>query len=217
MEYDRQFYLNTHKLNQQAANVVLPIIFDITPVRSAVDVGCGVGTWLYSAEKLGVETILGIDGPSLDKNLAIVDEKFIETHDLEYEIKIGSKFDLAISLEVAEHLSDERADGFVGDLCALSDLVLFSAAIPGQGGTHHCQREMAKLLGTTVRTTKLSCLRYRAMEDLVSRRRRDVVSTEYHRLLPCRESGGQGHAIGRSPGDGCSPTRRRAPGNVCSP
>ncbi len=137
MEYDRQFYLNTHKLNQQAANVVLPIIFDITPVRSAVDVGCGVGTWLYSAEKLGVETILGIDGPSLDKNLAIVDEKFIETHDLEYEIKIGSKFDLAISLEVAEHLSDERADGFVGDLCALSDLVLFSAAIPGQGGTHH--------------------------------------------------------------------------------
>ena len=68
-------------------------------------------------------------------------KKFIETQDLENNIQIESKFDLAITLEVAEHLSEIRADSFIDDLCALSDLILFSAAIPDQGGRHHINEQ----------------------------------------------------------------------------
>jgi hypothetical protein len=44
-------------------------------------------------------------------------------------------------MEVAEHLSARRAPAFVTELCSLSDFVLFSAAIPGQGGTNHVNEQ----------------------------------------------------------------------------
>ena len=56
-------------------------------------------------------------------------------------LRIGRRFDLVNCLEVAEHLDASRADSFVDDLCALGDVVVFSAAIPGQGGTHHVNEQ----------------------------------------------------------------------------
>jgi hypothetical protein len=49
----------------------------------------------------------------------------------------SERFDLAMSLEVAEHLHEKAADNLVRQLTRLSDRILFSAAIPGQGGLHH--------------------------------------------------------------------------------
>ena len=140
-KYDRNFYINRHEKTQTAANDVLSILFRAMEIRSVIDIGCGVGTWLNSAEKLGARTILGIEGHWLEKDFAVVDKTFIKTQDLENKIQIESKFDLAITLEVVEHLSEMRADSFIDDLCALSDLVLFSAAIPNQGGSHHINEQ----------------------------------------------------------------------------
>jgi hypothetical protein len=42
-----------------------------------------------------------------------------------------------LSLEVAEHLPPSAGPSFVATLCGLGDVVLFSAAIPHQGGTNH--------------------------------------------------------------------------------
>ena len=56
--------------------------------------------------------------------------------DLEQSFE-GPRVELALSLEVAEHLSPERAASFVDDLVAMAPAVLFSAAIPGQGGVGH--------------------------------------------------------------------------------
>ena len=55
------------------------------------------------------------------------------------EERIGGvpRHDLVISLEVAEHLTPERASTFVDDLCAIGDVVLFSGAVANQGGKHH--------------------------------------------------------------------------------
>jgi hypothetical protein len=50
-------------------------------------------------------------------------------------------FDLAVCLEVAEHLPPERAASFIAELCHLAPVVLFSAAIPGQGGHHHLNEQ----------------------------------------------------------------------------
>ena len=136
-KYNRQFHCDTHRINEDSAAPILSILFDTIAIRSTVDVGCGVGTWLKSAQKLGAETILGLEGSWLEDDLKVVDNRFIQAWDLEERIQVDCKFDLAISLEVAEHLSEDRADSFICDLCALSDLVMFSAAIPRQGGTHH--------------------------------------------------------------------------------
>ena len=51
------------------------------------------------------------------------------------------KFDLVVSLQVAEHIPFEFADDLVRGMVAMSDNVFFSAAEPGQGGIGHinCQ------------------------------------------------------------------------------
>ena len=139
--YDRKFYRYAHGTARPAADTVLSILFDVTTIRSVVDVGCGMGTWLEAARKLGAEEVLGIDGPWLGDEDRLLGDGFFLVRNLEEKIDTASKFDLAISLEVAEHLSAERADGFVEDLCSMSDLVLFSAATPGQGGMHHINEQ----------------------------------------------------------------------------
>jgi hypothetical protein len=104
--------------------------------RSIVDIGCGVGTWVKTALALGVEHAIGVDGEYVEKAIIIPPENFIPAN-LEFSLPDLGRFDLLISLEVAEHLHRNRASGFIQDICKMSDVVLFSAAIPYQGGTNH--------------------------------------------------------------------------------
>jgi hypothetical protein len=71
---------------------------------------------------------LGYDGPHVTP-LCIPKDRFAAV-DLRQPLPADRKFDLAISGEVAEHLPAT----LVGTLTSVSDVVLFSAAIPGQGG-----------------------------------------------------------------------------------
>ena len=61
--------------------------------------------------------------------------------DLASPIKVDERFDLAISLEVAEHLPATRADSFVELLCHCADVVIFGAATKLQGGTNHINEQ----------------------------------------------------------------------------
>ena len=91
--------------------------------------------------ELGVTDVIGIDGGHVDQALLLIPEPQFRSHDLESDIDLGRTFDLAMSLEVAEHLAPERADGFVALLTRLASVVLFSAAVPGQGGEHHVNEQ----------------------------------------------------------------------------
>lgn len=53
----------------------------------------------------------------------------------------GERFDLAMSVEVAEHLHEASAKGFVASLTRLSDVVLFGSAFSSQGGTNHVNEQ----------------------------------------------------------------------------
>jgi SAM-dependent methyltransferase len=122
-----------------AANVaaVLPLVvaeIGASP-ESAVDVGCGAGAWVKELLDAGIDAV-GIDGAWTQPHLVIPRERFV-AWDLERPLGLERRFDMALSIEVAEHLSPERGPGFVSDLCSLSDVVLFSAALPGQAGTRH--------------------------------------------------------------------------------
>ena len=107
-----------------------------------VDIGCGTGNWLAFFEKRGV-AILGVDGDYVPRAQMRIRQDCFLPMDLSTEnySAIQGKFDLAISIEVAEHLPETVADAFVEKLCTLSDIVLFSAAIPFQKGADHinCQ------------------------------------------------------------------------------
>lgn len=134
--YNDDFYIVRDEETRNAANTVLSIVSQIFSINSMVDVGCGVGTWLNEFHKIkkGQCNIVGIDGNYVNRELLTIEKDRFLPMDLESQIELSEKFDLAISLEVAEHLSIGRAEGFVNDLTKLSPVILFSAAFPNQGG-----------------------------------------------------------------------------------
>jgi SAM-dependent methyltransferase len=135
--YDQDFFSGHAEGAEEAAALVVPLVVEMLPgLASVVDIGCGAGHWLAAFARAGVGDTLGLDGGETAAALAIAPAQFRET-DLARPIRLARRFDLAVSLEVAEHLPAARGESFVADLCALADIVLFSAAIPGQDGTHH--------------------------------------------------------------------------------
>jgi SAM-dependent methyltransferase len=144
--YSHQFFDQQSAGSLASAHVVLKALFDIASFESVVDVGCGVAPWLRAAKDFGVNYVVGLDGDYVDRKCLLVEPVCFRPCDLEAEdlrrvVGDDGPFDLAICMEVAEHLSAGRAPAFVRELCSLSDFVLFSAAIPGQGGTNHVNEQ----------------------------------------------------------------------------
>lgn len=122
--------------NTKDALEILPVVFKYIQPKSIVDIGCGNGSWLKASKLLGVETVTGVDGVKVDrKELLIEDHEFL-LHDLTKPLQLQQSYDMAICLEVGEHLPKSSADMLISSLCTLSDVVLFSAAVPNQLG--HC-------------------------------------------------------------------------------
>lgn len=135
--YDEQFFQYTNRVSARSAEVVVPFLYEALHPKSVLDLGCGCGIWLAQWLQTGAADVLGIDGGYVsEKDLAIPSSSFM-ARDLSTPLDLGRRFDLAQSLEVAEHLQEPRARGFVADLCRHSDLVVFGAAPPGQGGENH--------------------------------------------------------------------------------
>jgi SAM-dependent methyltransferase len=124
------------EMNRNSANVLLDRVQEYIKVTSVLDVGCGLGTWLAIAQSKGFE-IAGVEGPWCETDKLEVDKDLVTITDLEKPIELGRKFDLAICLEVGEHLSEAAAPHLVQTLVSHADHVMFSAAVPFQGGHHH--------------------------------------------------------------------------------
>lgn len=140
--YTQHFFADRHQRTSHSASTILSVALETLPnVTSAVDVGCGVGTWLSVLRTRGVMDIQGIDGAWVDSNLLVIPPESFLKADLTKPLEVQRRFDLAISLEVAEHLPPECAEAFVATLVRLSDCVLFSAAIPHQGGRNHLNEQ----------------------------------------------------------------------------
>lgn len=135
--YDREFFARDLEPSYQSARVIAPLVIDLIAPRSVLDVGCGTGHFLRAFAEAGIDEVRGIDGDYVPRDqFATAVERF-QPVDLAQPFALGRRFDLVVSLEVAEHLPESRAAGFVADLVAHGDAVLFSAAVPDQGGTGH--------------------------------------------------------------------------------
>lgn len=141
--YSQDFYNNRHEKTVHSANSILSIVLQHIPaIDSAVDVGCGVGTWLSVLLEKGVSHVQGVDGDWVDRDLLVIPKTSFSQVDLgKVMVKLPQRYGLAIALEVAEHLTSDRAAEFVTALTELSDFVLFSAAIPFQGGSNHVNEQ----------------------------------------------------------------------------
>lgn len=127
--------------NRHSAETILKLLFHHFQPASVLDVGCGLGTWLSVVQSMGVGEITGIDGPWIEKSNLRVPKDVVMIRDLERPFDLGRRYDLAICLEVAEHLDEKDARSFVTSIAAHADVVLFSAAIPFQGGHHHINEQ----------------------------------------------------------------------------
>lgn len=138
--YDEKFFYAPQRRAIISAPVLNVVSKFIHP-RSIVDLGCGVGGWLSFWQKNFNAEIYGVDGDYVDRKNLLIPEQNFHPFNLEERVTLERRFDLAMTIEVAEHLTPARADSFVEDLTRLSDVVLFSAAIPAQGGVNHVNEQ----------------------------------------------------------------------------
>ena len=136
MSYGADFFTHVDATAEGSARRVLPLVAELLEPRSVLDVGCGLGAWLAEAAALGIDDYVGVDAHAPVESLRISAERFVR-HDLSTPLDLGRRFDLVISVEVAEHLPPGAADTFVESLVRHGPAVLFSAAVPQQSGTDH--------------------------------------------------------------------------------
>ena len=125
----------------RSARLVVPIVMRLVRLGSVLDVGCGWGSWLKAFQEHGVSVVRGFDGSWADQDRLLIDKRNFRTVDLTEPFEPGDRFDLAVCLEVAEHLPERAASRLIQTLTRAAPLVLFSAAIPGQGGHGHINEQ----------------------------------------------------------------------------
>jgi hypothetical protein len=139
--YGREFYVEHAAIARSSADVVVPLVMELMGPRSVVDVGCGSADWLAVFGTHGVDDVLGIDSEDVPDDLLAVPSTAVRRHDLSRPLELDRRFDLVVCLEVAEHLAPEKGVELIAALTGLGPLVLFSAAIPHQGGMNHLNEQ----------------------------------------------------------------------------
>jgi SAM-dependent methyltransferase len=139
--YTATFFDDMTAAASRSADVIAPIVVRLLSPESVCDVGCGTGAWVRAFRQAGVDDVFGVDGPWVGLEQLVIDRNEFCHWNLTEPLSLARRFDLAISLEVAEHLPSQCSQVFVDSLVRHSDIVLFSAAIPYQGGTDHINEQ----------------------------------------------------------------------------
>lgn len=138
--YNAMLEANAEARLTSAREILGPMFRTFSPT-SVLDVGCGHGAWLQVCRELGADMIQGVDGPWIDTEALAIPASQFMAQALDEPLDLGRTFDLVVSLEVAEHLSESAADTFIDSLVRHGDVILFSAAVPFQGGHGHINEQ----------------------------------------------------------------------------
>jgi SAM-dependent methyltransferase len=139
--YTPKFFSWALERTQSSAEAIVPLVMERASPRSVVDFGCGLGVWVETFARYGIDDYVGVDGPWVPRGeLRFPKERFVAAR-LDKPLALRRQFDLAIALEVAEHLPEHDAANFVRNVVEHASCVLFSAAIPHQGGTDHLNEQ----------------------------------------------------------------------------
>jgi SAM-dependent methyltransferase len=175
--YDNSFFAVVDETAAASAKGLIGALVAQLPVTSVLDVGCGRGVWLEQWLQHGATEVMGVDGPYVDVKLLHVAEPCFLARDISQSFSLGRRFDLVQSLEVAEHLTEASADIFIDNLVRHASIVLFSAAIPGQGGEHHVNEQPLEYW-----RTKFAARDFAAFDFVRPRIRGDQTISFYYRF-----------------------------------
>ena len=139
-DYSEKYYERRRNLSLTSAGKTLHHLKKFYDFSTVVDFGCGTGTWLKVCQEIGCKNTLGLDDYAEETLLEIPKENFLRKN-IGESIELKKKYDLAISLEAAEHIGKDFSENIVKNLVHASDVILFSAALPGQGGTNHVNEQ----------------------------------------------------------------------------
>ena len=139
--YTPAFYGRMEEMALQSSTIIVDIIMQMFHPAAVADVGCGTGGWLRTFAQRGVKRIQGYEAGWLDPEQVIIPREQFAAIDLSQTMPSIPPCDLVLSLEVAEHLPARMAEPLVACLCQAAPVVLFSAAVPGQGGTQHINEQ----------------------------------------------------------------------------
>lgn len=140
--YDKNFYRNQKVDNIQSARIVVPMVLDFLKcvggdeMLSVIDLGCGSGNWLSVFKDNGCR-VKGVDFGDISEDALMIDRNEYVRHDFSKKYMDDQKYSLSMSLECVEHVPGKGAEAMVDSLMSLSDVVLFSGAIPHQRGRGH--------------------------------------------------------------------------------
>lgn len=139
--YNQSFFDEIAQGSLSSAEVVVPYLMEWFKPASVLDVGCAEGAWLSVFGRQGVTDHLGVDGDYVDRNRLLINASNFIPIDLEKGFSLDRKFDLALCLEVAEHLSQAASSRLVSDLVSHASCIVFSASAPFQDGTGHINEQ----------------------------------------------------------------------------
>ncbi len=139
--YNAEFFTYLNETAELSAREVVKVVKPFLKHDKVMDVGCGQGVWLKVWKENGAKEVAGVDGDYVNLDDIFIERDEFSAHDLTTPFKKDKKFDLAYSYEVAEHIKAASADIFVETLTNHSDVILFSAAVPGQGGETHVNEQ----------------------------------------------------------------------------
>lgn len=140
-EYDSEFFdfvdASAGKSARRFIELVEQNVFGARRVADVIDVGCGRGAWAAEWRRRGATRVLGVDGEYVSRDTLLIPRECFLAADLSRPFTANARFELVQCLEVAEHIAPEAADTLIDGLVRHGDVVVFSAAVPGQGGEHH--------------------------------------------------------------------------------
>lgn len=139
--YNEVFFRYIHQGAIRSAGRIVPLAIQGLGIKSVLDVGCGAGAWLSVYRQQGVADILGVDGAYVREDSLLVPPQAFQARDITQPFDLRRQFDLVQCLEVGEHVPKAASKSLVENLVRHGKLVLFSAAIPGQGGEHHINEQ----------------------------------------------------------------------------
>jgi SAM-dependent methyltransferase len=135
--YDQSFFEYVNASAGAAARRIVPLLQQQLAPSSVLDVGCGQGAWLAVWHGNGVQDLSGVDGSYVDHGRLLFAPERFYAHDLRQPFDLGRRFSLVQCLEVAEHLPASSAVPLIDSLIRHGEVIVFSAAPPGQGGHEH--------------------------------------------------------------------------------
>jgi SAM-dependent methyltransferase len=147
--YNHKFYSSVFYRGKLTANIVLTLLARYFDPKVIFDYGCGYGAWaIESAQLFPKSKVIGFDfKAAIEKNnlsFNKITNLSFSALDLAAKSNSYNNCDLAICLEVVEHIPENSALNLIEQMCKTAKVILFSGAIPGQGGTEHINEQPLK-------------------------------------------------------------------------